>query len=442
MQRQESEVQEAARLQRETEEMRQEEEQLKQNSGGYWVVSWMGAGEKVDGEKFASEVEARAKLDQLNGGSCPARLYNPDQGIADEYSWATLDMGKDQWAELDQWAAANAPPANEGGPAEQPEEEKGEAPEAQVTAAELEEIAKEDEKHIAHLQEVLDSVDKLEAYTRQLAESQTQAPADEARTLEEVLAEREKELALKYEELAQADVRDEDLSKAFVQLQLRPAREISEMRTDRDQRIRAMGSAWARERQALCQIRDATEAHAKELAWHVNRGSHIKPLKADPRVPSGLIGHHDPHEHDNRLLCEEQQLLKEHSIHVAHLDDQEAQKIQVARTRDATAANWDTPLKPGQVPVEGTRQWYDAEIARLKARVSKEERSLKGMVEQNYRLKEDKKGVENTQKELRKTIVSKLITQQRPASTVAPISSSQGPSVRTRTSRPGVGRFT
>lgn len=208
------------------------------------------------------------------------------------------------------------------------------------------------------------------------------------------------------------------------------------MRTDRDQSIRAMASAWARERQALLQVRDQTEAHAKELAWHVNRGSHIKPLRPDPRVPTGLIGHHDPHEHDNRLRIEEQQLLKEHNSNIADLNDQEAEKIQVARTRDATAANWDTPLKPGQVPVEGTRQWYDAEIARLKARVSKEERSLKQMVEQNYRLKEEKKGVENTQKELRKTIVSKLV-QQRPAGNTV-----VAPSIRTKVAKPGVGRFT
>eukprot|EP01062_Namystynia_karyoxenos_P016222 TRINITY_DN158_c1_g1_i1.p1 TRINITY_DN158_c1_g1~~TRINITY_DN158_c1_g1_i1.p1 ORF type:complete len:367 (+),score=156.48 TRINITY_DN158_c1_g1_i1:124-1101(+) len=278
---------------------------------------------------------------------------------------------------------------------------------------------------LERLEQLLQGTAELSAITARHAAADVAHcdPAAEAGDLQRVLEERERELAKKYAELRTAEEKDARLTESLRELQTKAQTEIPKIEADRDAKLIAIESAWYRERDSLLRAKGAVEHRAKELAWHVNRGSHIKPLPSDQRVPKGLLGKEfqgssAPHDSDARLLGEEHRLLLEHNRHTAELADQQAEKVLVNRRREAIASQWDAKPAVGKdgkqvKPVEGTKLWYDQEIARLRAQVLQEERRAMDLGDDNYKIKEEKRQMESKRKEVRKELTERLVQEQR-----------------------------
>eukprot|EP01065_Artemidia_motanka_P006807 TRINITY_DN1331_c1_g4_i1.p1 TRINITY_DN1331_c1_g4~~TRINITY_DN1331_c1_g4_i1.p1 ORF type:complete len:361 (+),score=163.37 TRINITY_DN1331_c1_g4_i1:83-1084(+) len=264
--------------------------------------------------------------------------------------------------------------------------------------------------HHASLQTLLDKVSELEVVSRSHADRDASVdPAEEAATLRAHLDERERELAEKHRELAALTAEDEALSDVLRSLVGKAARVTKELREDRGKTRESMRAAWARERAQLVKTLDQDERTATELAWHVNRGSHIKRKATDPRVPKGMIGPSHAHEADARLR--DDVFLTEHRQLSAALTDQQADKVAVNRRHTAIAEQW--MGKGKSKPVEGTKPWYDREIGTLKALLQREEKETKDLVDRNFRLKAEKADAESKTQDLRKTITERLVQDQR-----------------------------
>lgn len=236
-----------------------------------------------------------------------------------------------------------------------------------------------------------------------------------------MLHSRENALADKYRELQEKEDEDRRLTEELRKLQRRVAEEVPAMEADRNQKMEQITREWEKEMDNLEWTRQYERNRSMELHWHVNRGSHIRPIKKDPREKKGLFGKEDVHENDRRLKGEEERLLIEHQRKSALLEDQMAEKVLVNRRREAIAAQWDAkPLsrKDGgrdHPPHEGTKLWYDMEIARLKQRCAAEEKELKSLVDANHELKAARRETETRKKEITRGLNEQLVKQQRNA---------------------------
>lgn len=281
-------------------------------------------------------------------------------------------------------------------------------------------------EHQKKLTSLIQSVDLAADFAqRQLG---SEKPADIAGELEKLLHSRERALQEKYRELQEKENEDMKLTEALRLLQKKVQEEVPKMTQDRDEQMDRMTREWERDMQQLERERQQERQKSMTLLWHVNRGTHIRPEYKDPRK-KGTFGIYDaekkafvedPQADDRRLKAQEEKLLMQHNATLAELKDLDAEKVLVQRRREAIAAKWDQkPLKSSDgkqhPPIEGTKLWYNQEIARLKQRVAAEEKTLKQLLEENKDLKDKKNDVAAQKKQITRSLHDQLLKMQRNA---------------------------
>lgn len=172
---------------------------------------------------------------------------------------------------------------------------------------------------------------------------------------------------------------------------------------------------------ALENTRAEEAMRAKELAWHINRGSHIRPLDrwgADPRTKGGTFSNENPYDNDQRLRGEEQNLLMEQNSKAAALEDNTAEKVMLNKRREAIEAQWKwggpkPPKAPKEgkmpLPKEGTKLWYEEEIRVLKKLTTEEDAELKTLVDKNCELRASRQDLEARKKDVQKNLQVQLV---------------------------------